>query len=130
MPEQMTAVREIVNGGLEGVPYIVFGPPGTGKTVTVVEAIKQVSRKLMTLFIPGGGGYRKSWAKGAFAFWEARGESRALEERYVSMKKPLRARQTQGSCWEEWKRTAFPRRKVINLPSRQIKDFCLSGRPN
>merc|ERR1719365_455934 len=38
----MTAVREIVNGGLEGVPYIVFGPPGTGKTVTVVEAIKQV----------------------------------------------------------------------------------------
>ena len=50
----MTAVREIVNGGLEGVPYIVFGPPGTGKTVTVVEAIKQVSPKLMTLFIQEG----------------------------------------------------------------------------
>ena len=47
----MTAVREIVNGGVEGVPYIVFGPPGTGKTVTVVEAIKQVSPKLRTLFI-------------------------------------------------------------------------------
>ena len=54
MPEQMTAVREIVNGGLEGVPYIVFGPPGTGKTVTVVEAIKQVSPKLMTLFVQEG----------------------------------------------------------------------------
>ena len=85
MLEQMTAVREIVNGGVEGVPYIVFGPPGTGKTVTVVEAIKQVSPKLMTLFIQEG-----SQIGGARAFWEARGESsRALEERYVSLKKAL-----------------------------------------
>merc|ERR1719495_2163914 len=40
--EQKRAVRQIVNGGIPGVPYIIFGPPGTGKTVTMVEAIKQV----------------------------------------------------------------------------------------
>ncbi|KAK3895504.1 hypothetical protein Pcinc_000785 [Petrolisthes cinctipes] len=41
-PEQIQAVRNIVSGTSLPAPYIVFGPPGTGKTVTIVEAIKQV----------------------------------------------------------------------------------------
>ncbi|XP_018597570.1 putative helicase mov-10-B.1 isoform X2 [Scleropages formosus] len=41
-PEQYTAVRHIVSGVSRPAPYLVFGPPGTGKTVTLVEAIKQV----------------------------------------------------------------------------------------
>ncbi|KAG7167878.1 helicase mov-10-B.2-like [Homarus americanus] len=40
--EQMLAVCNIVSGTSKPAPYIVFGPPGTGKTVTIVEAIKQV----------------------------------------------------------------------------------------
>ena len=42
--KQMMAVRHIVAGSSGPVPYVVFGPPGTGKTVTMVEAIKQVAK--------------------------------------------------------------------------------------
>ncbi len=35
-------ICHIVAGTSRPHPYILFGPPGTGKTVTVVEAIKQV----------------------------------------------------------------------------------------
>ncbi|NXE06609.1 SDE3 helicase, partial [Lophotis ruficrista] len=40
--EQCRAVTHIVTGMSRPAPYLVFGPPGTGKTVTLVEAIKQV----------------------------------------------------------------------------------------
>ena len=41
--EQLQAVHHIVSGVSTPAPYLVFGPPGTGKTVTIVEAAKQVS---------------------------------------------------------------------------------------
>jgi helicase MOV-10 len=41
-PEQMQAIKYIVNGYAKPAPYILFGPPGTGKTSTVVEAICQL----------------------------------------------------------------------------------------
>ncbi|KAJ4432477.1 hypothetical protein ANN_21096 [Periplaneta americana] len=41
-PQQQQAVRNIVSGTSYPAPYLIFGPPGTGKTVTVVEAITQL----------------------------------------------------------------------------------------
>uniref|UniRef100_A0A672ZG45 RNA helicase n=1 Tax=Sphaeramia orbicularis TaxID=375764 RepID=A0A672ZG45_9TELE len=43
-PEQHTAVQRIVAGSSKPAPHLVFGPPGTGKTITLVEAMNQVSR--------------------------------------------------------------------------------------
>ena len=44
--KQLSAVKNILAGTSGQCPYIVFGPPGTGKTVTLVEAVKQVSRSV------------------------------------------------------------------------------------
>ncbi|KAL9702497.1 hypothetical protein quinque_006015 [Culex quinquefasciatus] len=41
-PEQAQAIRNILNQTSFPVPYVLFGPPGTGKTSTLAEAIGQI----------------------------------------------------------------------------------------
>ncbi|KAG8954846.1 hypothetical protein FRC04_010329 [Tulasnella sp. 424] len=41
-PPQMQAATAIARLPSGTIPFIIFGPPGTGKTVTIVEAIRQI----------------------------------------------------------------------------------------
>ncbi|RXW19457.1 hypothetical protein EST38_g6387 [Candolleomyces aberdarensis] len=40
--EQMETVAAVLNLRPGSVPFVVFGPPGTGKSVTIIEAIQQL----------------------------------------------------------------------------------------
>ncbi|KZV99658.1 P-loop containing nucleoside triphosphate hydrolase protein [Exidia glandulosa HHB12029] len=50
-PHQLEAVAAILRQSQGSPPFIVFGPPGTGKTITIVEAMRQLTLTRRDTFI-------------------------------------------------------------------------------
>lgn len=53
-PLQREAVKRILAGEGRPIPYVLFGPPGTGKTITLIEVILQVQYSHLSQNLEGG----------------------------------------------------------------------------